>query len=315
MNLRGIDTNLLVILDALLEQRSVSRAAQRLGLTPSAVSHALGRLRDLFGDELLVRAGRSMAPTARAETLQPRLRTLMEDLQGLLASDDVDPATLRRTFRLVASDHFERLILGPLSARLAQSAPDAGLHVRYVSTDKTARLRDGSVDLVVGRWTAPPADLLVEPLLTDGFVTLLREGHPAAAPEGPLDLDDFLALDHILVAPLGGSTGIVDDALARLGRERRITRIVPGHTSAPHLAAASDLAVTLSWRIAAPACALGGLVMCRPPAELELQPYSVDLGWHRRADNDPAHRWLRRQLHEVAAELPPLPAELSPPGA
>jgi DNA-binding transcriptional LysR family regulator len=291
VQLTQIDLNLLVLLDALLETHSVKLAARRMALSPSAASHALGRLRDLLGDPILVRAGRQLVPSARAGRLRGELRQVLEDVQRLLGPDHVEPAELRRIFTLASNDYTETTVFPALSRDLATAAPGVDLHSRPVGVDPAGLLRSGDVDLFIGVLRVGD-DLVGEPLFSDGFVCMLRRGHPALTQ--PWTAKRYAALQHVLIAPRGEPGSVVDSLLAGHGLERRVARVCTTFTAAPHLVAGSDYVLTVSERMAAAFAAQLDLEVRRPP--LELPRFTVVQAWHRRVDADPAHRWLRGKV-------------------
>ncbi len=301
MQLSAVDLNLLVVLATLLETRSVKAAAARLALSPSATSHALGRLRTLTGDPLLVRAGRRLVPTARAEALRPALVRFVHEAEAVLrAGDAVDPAALARAFRVLTNDYGELLLLAPLGAALAQEARHVDLYALPAGVrDVSEALRNGDADLAIGAFADLPPDVAAAPLLEDEFVCLLRAGHPAL--RGRLTKRRFLALEHVLVAPRGEPVGVVDRLLAERGETRRVARTVSGFLVAPALVASTDYVVTISRRVAERVADVHGLAVRKAPIAPE--GFTIRLAWHRRADGDPAHRWLRERLLALAATL------------
>lgn len=301
VHLGGIDLNLLVALDALLAERSVTRAALRIGLSQSAMSHALARIRELLGDAVLVRTAEGMVPTARAERIGPAVRRALAEISSALAGDaPFDPATSRRTFTLAAADYAQMALLPPLLARLAKIAPGVDLWVKSVPEDLGIALA-GDVDLVItpARSRDTAAGIAHERLFDERFVCVVRRGHPAAKKR--MTLDRFVALPHALVAPMGTRASFVDDALAALGKQRRIACAVPHFLVAPHLIASSDMVLTLGERVARSFAAQLDLVLLTPP--LELGGITVSQIWHERSAGDPGHAWLRSLLREVAAAL------------
>lgn len=303
MDFANIDLNLLVVLDALLAERHVTRAARRVGLTQSAASHALARLRLLLGDPLLVRgAGGAMVMTGRAAAIAPRLRRCLDDLAGALAGDAVfDPATARRTFRIATEDYAELILLPVLVELLAQEAPGVDLCIRQVEEDPTAFLAAGEVDSAIGSFgTRPwPAGFYQKRLFDDSFRCVVRAGHPATRRR--LTLPRFLELGHVLVAPGGTRGGVVDDALARIGESRRTALLIPHFLVAPHVIAASDLVITLPSRVARVFAEPFSLAVLTPP--LEVPGFTISLVWHERCRHDAGQRWLRKRLVELAAAL------------
>jgi DNA-binding transcriptional LysR family regulator len=292
------DLNLLVTLDVLLAEGSVARAAQRLRLSPSAMSRALARLRAATGDPLLVRAGRGLVPTPRALELRGRVSQLVEDGEAVLRpAEALDPKRLARTFTLRTSEGFVETFGPDLIARAGKEAP--GVRLRFVqkmNKDSTP-LRDGTVDLetgVVGASTGP--EVRAQALFRDRFVGVVRRGH--ALSKGALSPSRYAAGRHICVSRRGGDKGPIDDALAPLGLERNIVTTVGGFATALALARDTDLIASVPGRHTA------GLRagMHSFPLPVDVPEITVSLLWHPRLDADPAHRWLRGCVREVCAD-------------
>lgn len=303
VNLAGIDLNLLVVLDALLGERHVTRAAARVGLTQSAASHALARLRTLLDDPILVRGpGGQLVATERALAIAPRLRRSLDDLAiALRGEPGFDPATARRTFRIATVDYTELILLPTLIERLTRDAPGIDLWVVPPHDDPAPALAAGEIDAAIGVWTDRPwpAGTYRKRLFDDNFRCVVRAGHPAAKQR--LTLARFCELSHLLVAPRGTRGSFVDDALERLGRTRRVAVAVPHFLVAPHVIASSDLIVTLAARVAAAVAERFDLALLPPP--VELASFTTSLVWHERGHHDAGQRWLRDQLVEVSASL------------
>lgn len=291
------DLNLLVTLDVLLAEGSVARAAQRLRLSPSAMSRALARLRETTGDPLLVRAGRGLVPTPRAIELRERVRQLVEDGEAVLRpAEKLDLKQLVRTFTLRTSDGFVESFGPHLVARVGEEAP--GVRLRFVQkTDKDSTpLRDGTVDLetgVVGKTTSP--EVRAQALFRDRFIGVVRMGH--ALTQGEITPTRFAAGRHICVSRRGLERGPVDEALEPLGLEREIVVIAGGFSAALALARASDLIASVPERHT------GNLRDGMHSFSLPVSPpeITVSLLWHPRLDSDPAHRWLRGHVRNVCA--------------
>lgn len=299
MHLSGLDLNLLVVLHALLETQSVKLAAARLALSPSATSHALGRLRETVGDPILVRAGRRLVPTPRGERLRPQLARLLEDVESLLVdAAEVDPQSLHRAFRISTTDYGERVVLEPLGHDIHRRAPGVDLY-GLRSTSLASDIREGRCDLGVGVISGPPADIEVEDLFEERFVCLLREDHPAA--KRRLTLRRYAALDHILVAPGGTPRGVADRVLEEHGLHRRVARTVASFVVAPRLVRGSDYVLTIAERMARPLASQLGLVVMDAPEPLG--GFTLKMAWHRRTQADPAHRWLRDQVRAVVTDM------------
>lgn len=294
--LAGIDLNLALALDALLAERHVTRAATRLGITQSAASHALARLRALLGDPLLVRGPRGdMLATPRATALAPALhRALGELATALHGAPPFDPATARASVRIATSDYVELLVLPKLIERLARLAPGIDVWAVPLPDFGDTQLATGAIDVAIGppRGSARPAGMYEKVVFAEVFRCVMRADHPLAGER--LTLARYCGARHVLVAPRGQPGSFVDDALAALGRERRVAVAVPHFLVVPHLLASSDLIATLASRIAELFAPMLGLVTTAPP--IELPGFKMAMSWHERSHHDPMHRWLREQL-------------------
>jgi DNA-binding transcriptional LysR family regulator len=292
------DLNLLVAFDALVAEGNVTRAAERVGLTQPAMSHALARLRKVVGDPLFLRTPQGMTPTPRAvELVEPVRRALAEIDRALHQQNRFDPGAAKRSFTLATVDFGSLVVVPPLLARLRRDAPGVDLVVRQLRTEAIEKqLAEGEVDVAIGvLYDENEAWRMSRRLFDDRFVCVLREGHPALA--GPLTLDAFCALDHALIAPRGRRGGFVDTALARLGRRRRVALCIPHFLAAPIVVAQSDLILTLPERIAKSFAAILPLRIVDPP--LEVEGFSTSAFWHELAARDPAHAWLRQTIVDV----------------
>jgi DNA-binding transcriptional LysR family regulator len=291
------DLNLLTTLDALLTEGSVARAAQRLRLSPSAMSRALARLRKATGDPLLVRAGRGLVPSPRALELRARVSQLVQQGEAVLRpADTLNLKQLVRTFTLRTSDGFVETFGPGLIARVAKEAP--GVRLRFVpKLDKdSAPLRDASVDLetgVVGKTTGP--EIRAQALFHDRLIGVVRKRH--ALSRGKITPSRFAAGKHILVSRRGLETGPIDEALQRVGLERDIVALVSGFSTALALARATDLIATVPERHTNTLRA--GLHSF--PIPVAMPEVTVSLLWHPRLDADPAHGWLRACVRDVCA--------------
>ncbi|MBL0214808.1 MAG: LysR family transcriptional regulator [Myxococcales bacterium] len=300
--LQGVDLNLVVALDALLAERHVTRAAARLGITQSAASHALARLRDLLGDPILVRGPRGgMMPTPRAEELAPQIHRVLVDLAGVLRGATWDPATMRRTFRIGASDYVELVLLPRLIERISRLAPGVELWVHAFADHGDEELAAGTLDVVIGppRGSARPAASYEKVLFDESFTCILRAGHPLA--DSRMTLARYCSVPHLLIAPRGTPGSFVDDALAELGKTRRVALAVPHFLVVPYIIAGSDLVATIATRVAARFSEALGLVTMPPP--VQIPKFQIALAWHERNHRDAPQRWLREQLLAVAAEV------------
>lgn len=299
VHLGSIDLNLLVVLEALLEERHVTRAAKRVGLSQSAMSHALGRLRELFSDPLLVRTGEGMQPTARALALSPGLGQTLTQLRGLLAPRPAwMPETARHAFNIATTDFGELTIVRPLLVRLSKEAPGIDLRVRVIAGSHVSALSRGDHDLVL----TPPAvgertcGIYQRHLFRERFVVVARKGNPHVGKR--LTLARYLSAPHALVSPRGTPVGLVDELLEKQQLSRRVVVSVPHFLVVPHLVAATDLLVTLAERVARIFAELLPLEL--HPLPLALDGFAMSQIWHERTHGDPAQQWLRDLVAEVA---------------
>ncbi len=289
MDLRNIDLNLLVVLDALLEVRNVTRAGARLGLSQPATSRALARLRALFGDALLVEGAGGYILSTRAEALRPHLRATLSQINGLLQPAEFNPATATGTIRLAMPDMLAAALLPGVLARLAEAAPTMALDVISPGAAPFRLLEEDQADVVIGLIDEAPAAIRRRSLSDERMVTLMRRDHPAA--RFGLTLERFLALEHIVVAITGTGPALVDEALRRQGLSRRVKARVPGFFAALEIVARSDLVVTLPESLARTALAEAGLHIATPP--VDLAPVTMSMAWHARHHDLPEHKWLR----------------------
>lgn len=300
LDLAALDLNLLVVLEALLVERHVTRAARRVRMSQPAVSRALSKLRDIFADELLVRYGQQMRLTDKADALLPPLQQVLADLRDLVAPTSFDPARATGAVRLAAPDIIVYMLGPALLDRLAHAAPKLDLEIVQWSLAWRDQLASGEVDLTFGEASPHDRGIHSSLLVRNEWATVLRRGHPALRKRW--SLDTFLGLRHLLIGftPHGG--GHVDEALAALGKKRRIGLRMPYVVLSPMIVAESDLVLTTARWLADKLASSLGLVVKRPPAELELAPVDLPMVWHDRAHRDPKQRWLRATMAELARE-------------
>jgi DNA-binding transcriptional LysR family regulator len=296
-NLAALDLNLLLVLEVLLAERSVTRAARRLGLSQSATSHALARLRTALDDPLFVRTSRGLTPTAKASRLAIPLRQAFGQLrQALDEPSPFDPATAAGTVRICSADIGQSLLVPGLSAIVAQRAPQVLLVVMGFPEDVYGLLSSWHADLVLGLAGVGP-ELHQRVLMSEPFRCVVREQHPGLR-DGALPLEAYVEYGHVLVSPKGTPRGFVDRALGALGRSRRVALVVPHLLPAAQAVATTDLVLTAPARLAAGAAELLPLVVVDPP--LEIEPFPLAMSWHDRRHDDPLHAWIRTQLAELA---------------
>jgi len=297
VRLAGVDLNLLISLDAVLETQNVTLAAKQLGVTQPAVSHALRRLRDLLGDPLLVRTAHGMRPTPRAIELRPAVRAALAAAEVVLqAAPPFDPATADRTFAIAIVDQGAFQLLPALAARLVDDAPTVRIEVRPILAERFTEALGNELDLAIGVFRDAPVGVRDEPLWREEFACVVRRGSPAA--RGPFDLQRYLSLRHLFVAPRGLPGSPLDEALARRGHRRNVVLTVPHFLVAPHIVATTDLVWTAPGGLARAFAEQLPLTIREPP--LAIPGFTVAMRWHVRLDRDPGLAWLRRMLHAVA---------------
>src|SRR5262245_7012296 len=300
-DIRRIDLNLLVALEALLEEKSVTRAADRLALTQPTVSAMLARLRKLFGDPLFVRTQRGILPTPRAAALAPVLKQWLAEARALVADERFEPASAELTASVSANDYIQSALIVPFIERLRREAPQAQLAVRCPQfSDVAGMLADGDLDLCVTTTPEiPEADLRSRVLYEEQYVCVVRSGHPLKA-RRTVTVDQFCRYPHAMVSPTEGRfVGPVDRALAQVGRRRRVVLAAPGFLILPEILQTDDLIAVVPERILRGR--MSGLRTFAPP--VAVPGFSVVLLWHERLHQDSAHRWLRELLAATAQGL------------
>ncbi|MEZ5733947.1 MAG: LysR family transcriptional regulator [Paracoccaceae bacterium] len=306
MDINALDLNLIRVFDALWQERGVTRAGDRIGLSQPAVSAALNRLRHALGDQLFVRRGNAMIPTPRAEELAPRARLALEEIERMLAPGPAfDPAVLERTFTILTSDFFSMMLLPQLAERLRRRAPGVKFRVLDSSLGDVERiLRDDQADMALERPIDLPEGVAKEPLFRSPFVMAAAQGEPAVADivEGEvMPLAVFCALDHAIRSVDGTMTGQVDVALERHGHARRVTLALPHFQAVALAVAQGGMTAALPVQFARLVREPLGLRFFQPPVPIPAP--DISLYWHSRHDKDAAHRWMRRTVLDLSAEL------------
>jgi DNA-binding transcriptional LysR family regulator len=299
VNLAGLDLNLLPALEALLRRRNVTRAASDVGLSQPAMSRALARLRAALGDPLLVRVAGGLAPTPRALALAPRLSAVLDGLGGVFREPSLEPASMRRTFRLAAGDA-QTVLLGPgILGRLRREAHGVDLRFEPLGPDLHARIESGALDFVFAVATTPlPPGATSEAIARDRLALVMRRGHPAAARRWTLD--DYAEFAHVTVALLGDGQSEIDARLAEAGIARRIAFTSPHFMAALACVGATDCVTTISAALARRFADTFGLVLVEPPfvdPSLMLTLVGSALRSH-----DPALGWLRAHIRAAARD-------------
>lgn len=295
------DLNLLIALDALLSEGSVAKAARCLRLSPSATSRALTRLRETTGDPLLVRAGRGLAPTPRAEELRAEARHLVEEAQRILRPvERQDLASLIRTFTLRTSDGFVENFGARLLTRIAAEAPGVRLNFLQKPEKESGPLREGLVDLETGVIDIKLSpEIRTQALFRDRLIGVVRAGHPLASSE--VSAESYLQARHVIVSRSGRDEDAVDRPFLPEGLSRQVGSAASGFAAALALARHSQLVATVPERHTA--ALRGGMFSF--PLPVPATEFVVSLLWHPRMDADPAHRWLRAHVRAACSDRPP----------
>jgi DNA-binding transcriptional LysR family regulator len=302
---QNVDWNLLAALDVLLAEGSVTAAADRLHLSVPATSRTLGRIRQTFGDPILVRAGRGLVATPRALAIQERLHHLIEEAHALVESGrDLDLASLQRTFTIRANDALISILTAQLVARVRAAAPGVSLRFVPEGEEDVAPLRDGVIDLDVGVIADLGPEVRSQPLMQERLVGMVAAGHRLST--GRVTLRRIAAVEHIAVSRRGRTRGAFDDVLEEHGLARTVVAAVPTYTAAAHIIAGSQLTGLITAGYATQVAALTGAHIYQIPAELP--GLSLSQAWHVRHDLDPAHQWLRSELAAVVDPSRAVPA-------
>lgn len=301
MNLRTLDLNLLLVFDAIFAERNISKAAVRLHLSQPTVSNALARLRERLEDPLFERSAQGMAPTPRAKALAEPVRQALALLEsGLRGADDFDFAHAEREFVVAVEDYGETVVLPRFIDWLGTAAPGVRIRIRpEPGMQLQGELREGTVDLTLNYFPLQDPAVHNTCVLTESLLTLTRRDHPQVSER--LSLEVFLSLRHVVLAHHGNSRPMIDLALAKRGLARQIAVTVPHFLSMPVLVQNSDLVCTLPRRM--------GLLYAdhfrlkSHAVPLRTPQFPVYLSWHRHADADPGHRWLRESLVDFCQRL------------
>jgi len=305
MNLMQVDLNLLTVLDALLSERHVSRAGERVGLSQPATSAALARLRATFNDPLLERDGNRMRLTARAAELREPLTAALTALRAVFDDGgEFDARSTKGTFRIATTDFVAMLLLPRLQQELETSAPELTIELSGLSAVQQ-RMDEDELDLVIGTFDSLPSRFRRSQLFTEHLVCLVRTGHPSlsggAGPSDPMLLEDYLKYPHLRVSPRGDDLGSVSRAVADLNVRRHIGCIVQQFSVAPFVVESTDLIATLPARIAIRFADV--LAVSIREAPLRLKDRLFEMVWHERRDPAPFHRWMRERIAAVCEEL------------
>jgi DNA-binding transcriptional LysR family regulator len=299
MTWNSLDLNLLRVFNAIMQERTLTRAGQRLGMSQPAMSHALARLRHMLKDDLFVRTPDGMCPTPRAERMEAPLRAALQELRVTLEDDEFDAAQATRNFVIVANNHAARAVVPALTRRVAKLAPSVVLDVRPMGMQHVLdQLDGGSVELALTTLAEGGDRFKCVGLLEDEYVVMLPSTHPLAV-EPELSIEHFATLPQIVSTSGGDDSSAIDDALAKYGLARHVAARVPLHSLIFLLIDSNSIAV-VPRRVASALVAIGPLIM--RPLPFPSPRVSLSMIWHRRLDNHPAHRWLRGTMRAAVME-------------
>ncbi len=304
MNLASIDLNLLVAFEALMAERNVTRAGHRLGLGQPAMSAALGRLRLTFKDELLVRVpGAPMRPTEKAVALNHAVSEVLARVRQVFdAETGFDPAQAKVVYRIATSDHPATMVLPRFLEILGERAPHVDVRIFALDKRDAFDLVDrGEIDLLIGSFRNVPKRIRSRPLYTDGYLCVIRQGHPMLSPDGTLSLEAYVAAPHVLVTLAADDRGIVDEVLAKQGLRRRVAATVSDFHLVPHIVARTNMIGHMPRRIADLLIKDHDLLVLPPP--VALPPWNSELFWGGVSDAEPGARWFREQLFAIGRDI------------
>jgi len=295
------DLNLIRVLGALLDERHLTRAGRRLGLTQSATSHALRRLRDVFADPLFVRTSQGLDPTPRALELAEPVRDAMRAVDRCFRAEEAFvPARAERTFSLASSDYGAFVLAPKILSELGREAPGVDFWLRALKRPFPEHLARGDIDVVMlpSTRTDLPVGIRSRPLYRERLVCLVRRHHPRVKKQR-IDLATWTSMGHVFIAPDGTPGGIVDETLAQLGQRRRVAVAVPHFLLAPHIVAGSDFVLTVGARVANAFAEILPVQVVAPP--VKLPDFELRMYWHERQHRDPAQQWFRDIVRAAAS--------------
>lgn len=295
--MKNQELNLLHVFSTIMTEGSITRAADRLGLTQPAVSTTVSRMRLIWNDPVFVKKGRRIEPTSYALSLWDQIRDPLHQLANAISSAQFDPGTDRRTFRVAVTDLILELIWQPLVCELQRNAPGVDLHaVPFSPTTAVQNLREANVDLAIGMFTEHDHSLRSVWLFDTGYVLAMRENHPLSTSE--IDIESFVSARHLMASMSGDANGVVDHTLSQKGLMRRVA-VTVNHFSAMHeLLSKSDLIATIPEVVTSDCRFRAGTVFRELPIEVE--PTNLYLAWHTRHDRDPGIFWMKSQIERIA---------------
>ncbi|MGJ8562809.1 MAG: LysR family transcriptional regulator [Alphaproteobacteria bacterium] len=299
MNLRLLDLNLLVVFDALMRERHVTRAAQAIGLSQPAFSNALTRLRDRLGDELFIRTPNGMKPTPWALDLSGPISTALSEIENALDGATFDPATSNRSFTIATPDYATITLFPKLLERIRAEAPGVTLQAITPSVHIGEYLDTQQADIALLNWPEPPDRFISEPLFSEDWACVMRADHSMVGKRSTLDR--YASVNHLLISAIGERRNWIDAALADRGRTRHVAYAMPTYGPAPLILGTTDLVLTCPASVAKIYEKLTGMMVTTCPVETPPNVRITHMVWHSRLGNHPAQSWLRELLQEVAA--------------
>ncbi len=303
-DLRNFDLNLLHAFKLLMEERSVSRAAEKMFISQSAMSHILQRLRNQLDDPLLVKTTSGMQPTARAEALLEPVTIVLNEIQCIMRSPrEFSPVTSHRRFLIAASDYVEFTLLPRFIELINKSGPNIEIHVRQpINNQQITSIFEEDIDIVIGFDAVfkVPSYFRREKLFSDKIVCIARQNHQRII-GNEFSFEQFISSGHMLISPTGAGKGLIDDHLAARGLARKISLVVPNFLAAPWILANTDLLLSLPLRIAERFIRLAPLKIL--PIPIDLPIYNLIMIWHPRQEKEPDHQWLRSEILRLCLQL------------
>lgn len=298
---RHLDLNLLHVFRALYETRHLTRAAEKLKLTQSAMSHALARLRSTLDDQLFTKTPRGMSPTAYADQMAPGIESALRGLEDALSLERTfEPKTSTARIRIATTDYVEEMLWGVFAKKIRAAAPNMTIETHQLKERVPLReIEGGAIDIAIGSFPVAPKSLRTQVLIREEFMVLMGKGHPAA--KGTLTLEQYAELPHMLVAPWGMVRGIVDDVLEKKGLSRHIAMTVANFSSVPQILDSSDLVATLPAKLAKRWQSRFGIVTVAPPTAIP--GFKINLLWHERVHQDKAQQFVRGLLKSCAEDV------------
>ncbi len=298
-NIKNLDLNLLRVFDTLMDEKNVSRAAEKLSVSQPAVSGMLTRLRNSFDDQLFVRSQHGIVPTIRANELAGPIKKLLQELDSVLEPVQFNPETAQLTLSIAATDYSMKAIIEPVLIELHRLAPNIKVSIRWINEKNLfEQMERGIIDIALTTPDASPVDLKAKTLFDESYVCVLRDGHPLSNNK-ELTLDQFCEIDHAIVSYVGGAfAGMTDKVLQDLGRERRVVLSIPSFLSLVDILKTSDLCAVVPKRLIKN---VQGLTTVNLP--FEVPGFTKIMAWHERTHESHAHQWIRELIFKTCNEI------------